>query len=195
MLGMERKGRQGCRSRFAWFLTIILGVGLATALLILPGVRELVAPSPGPPRVTLPPYTPWPTPPVAERFDFPLHPIEDYAPYARGITGPRAIDTRYGVQNPALGDRANCFRDCASAPVPFSELYHAGVDLFARGPLGTFLWGAAASDPVHAVAHGVVAATLDAGAEGQILITEHRRADDSSASRRASLCTEARSSA
>lgn len=122
----------------------------------------------------------WPTPPVALGFDCPLQPPQAYGAYTQGLTGSRAIDTRFGAQNPALGNRSNCFRDSDGHPVPFSQLYHAGVDLFSMGRAGQFLWGAAADDPVHAVADGVVVASLDAGAEGQILITHHLLADQSS---------------
>jgi len=174
---MEGKIRRGCSRPLAFVLIAIAGIGLLALLLLLPYVRETVTQAPVPPAATLPPYTPWPTPSIAERFDYPLQPMGGYAAYAQGTTGPRAIDTRYGVQNPALGNRTNCFLNANSDPVPFRELYHAGVDLFSRGPLGTFLWGAAAGDPVFAVADGVVVAALDAGAEGRILITEHLLAE------------------
>ena len=131
---MERTVHQGCTSKLAWFLVITLGVGLAGALLILPHIRDLAAPKPEPPAVTLPPHTPWPTPPVAHRFDYPLQPTEDYAAYAQGVTGPRAIDTRYSIQNRAPGARVNCFRDRDGGHATFSELYHAGIDFFSRGP-------------------------------------------------------------
>ncbi|MBU0704771.1 MAG: M23 family metallopeptidase [Chloroflexi bacterium] len=125
------------------------------------------------------PYTPWPTPPVAETFDFPLLPAEDYGPYAQGITGPQPVDTRYGAQNPAFGDRSNCFRDSGGGTVPFDQLYHAGVDLFALDGAGQVTWGQATHAPVHAVADGVVVSTIDAGAEGYIVIVEHLLADGS----------------
>ena len=115
-----------------------------------------------------PPYTPWPTPPVATGFDFPLLPAESYGPLP---------NTRYGAQNPAFGDRSNCFRDSGGGAVPFSELYHAGVDLFAVDGAGQVTWGQATHAPVHAVADGVVVSTIDAGAEGYIVIVEHRLAD------------------
>jgi murein DD-endopeptidase MepM/ murein hydrolase activator NlpD len=123
------------------------------------------------------PYTPWPTPPVAETFDFPLLPAEDYGPYAQGITGPQPVDTRYGVPNPSYGDRANCFRDVSGGTVPFGQLYHAGIDLFALDEAGQVAWGQATHDPVHAVADGVVVSTLNAGGEGYIVIVEHLLAD------------------
>ena len=170
---MEAKSHPGCRRPLTFALIIVAGIAPAMLALVLPHLKEAVTSPLAPASAALPPYTPWPTPPVADRFDYPLQPIKDYAAYAQGITGPRGIDTRYGAQNPALGHRDNCFRDRAGSPVAFSELHHAGVDLFARGPLGTFSWGAVAGAPVHAVGDGVVAAALDAGAEGQILITEH----------------------
>jgi len=125
------------------------------------------------------PYAPWPTPPIAQGFDHPLQPAASYGPYVQGVTGPLDVDTRYGAQNPALGDRANCFRDVDDGTVPFSRLYHAGVDLFAVDDAGKIAWGQAAHAPVHAVADGVVIAVLDAGAEGQIVIAEHWLADGS----------------
>ncbi len=126
---------------------------------------------------TAPPYTPWPTPPAAEVFDFPLLPAENYGPYAQGVTGPLAVDTRYGAQNPAFGDRSNCFRDASGGAVPFSQLYHAGIDLFALDDAGQVAWGGATHAPVHAVADGVVVFTLDAGSDGHIVVVEHLLAD------------------
>jgi murein DD-endopeptidase MepM/ murein hydrolase activator NlpD len=126
------------------------------------------------------PYTPWPTPLVAESFDFPLLPAEAYGPYVQGVTGPLAVDTRYGAQNPAQGNRANCFRDGSDGSVPFSQLYHAGVDLFTLDDAGQIVWGQATHAPVHAVADGVTIFVQDAGADGYILITEHRLVDGNS---------------
>jgi murein DD-endopeptidase MepM/ murein hydrolase activator NlpD len=119
------------------------------------------------------PYTPWPTPPTVQVFDYPLLPAESYAPYVQGVTGPLAVSTGYGVQNPAQGDRSNCFQDVDGNDVPFRQLYHAGIDLFALGSDGQIAWGQAAHAPVHAVADGVVIAALDAGSEGYIVIVEH----------------------
>ncbi len=134
----------------------------------------------GPPLPTFPtpgPYAPWATPTVAEAFDFPLLPAEAYGPYVQGVTGPLAVDTRYDVQNPAMGDRSNCFRDSSGGSVPFSQLYHAGVDLFALNDAGQVAWGAATHAPVHAVADGLVVYVVDGGTEGQIVIVEHRLGD------------------
>ncbi len=152
---------------------------MAVALLAGPRLRRAIS-GPEPPALRgAPPVGRWHTPSVADAFDYPLQPPENYGPYAQGITGFRAIDTRFGAQNPALGNRSNCFRDKAGNAVPFSQLYHAGVDLFSLGPARQLLWGNAADDPVHAVADGVVVSALDAGAEGQILITHHLLSDRS----------------
>ena len=133
-----------------------------------------LTPRPLPPFSTAPPYTSWPTPPVARAFDFPLLPAGAYGPYVQGVTGPLAVDTRYGVQNPGLGNRSNCFRNASGGSVPFSQLYHAGVDLFALDDAGQVVWGGATHAPVHAVADGVVVFSLDAGSEGHIVAVEHR---------------------
>jgi len=128
---------------------------------------------------TAPSYTAWPTPPVAQVFDFPLLPAQAYGPYVQGIAGPLRVDTRYGAQNPAQGERSNCFRNASGGSVPFSQLYHAGVDLFALNDAGQVVWGEARNAPVHAVADGVVIFILDAGSEGQIVAVEHLLADGS----------------
>ena len=54
--------------------------------------RDGLDPQPLPAFPTAPPYTPWPTPPVAAAFDFPLLPAEEYGPYVRGESGPLAVD-------------------------------------------------------------------------------------------------------
>ena len=89
------------------------------------------------------------------------------------------MDTRYGAQNPAQGRRSNCFRDAEGGDVPFSALYHAGVDLFALDGAGLVTWGQATHAPVQAVADGVAVSVQDAGADGHILIVEHLLADGS----------------
>jgi murein DD-endopeptidase MepM/ murein hydrolase activator NlpD len=151
----------------------------AAALLVGPRLGGTITVRNPPPPSAGAPYTRWPTPPIARTFDYPLQPPEAYSPYVQGITGWRAIDTRFGAQNPALGNRSNCFRDRSSNAVPFRQLYHAGVDLFSRDRAGQFMWGGAGDDPVHAIADGVVVSALDAGAEGQILITHHLLPDES----------------
>jgi murein DD-endopeptidase MepM/ murein hydrolase activator NlpD len=125
------------------------------------------------------PYDPWPTPPIADGFDYPLQPAESYGPYVQGFTGPLAVNTRYGAQNPAQGNRSNCFHDVNGDTVPFSQLYHAGVDLFGLDGAGQIVWGQATHAPVHTVADGVVVSTLNAGDEGHILIIEHLLTDGS----------------
>jgi murein DD-endopeptidase MepM/ murein hydrolase activator NlpD len=76
-----------------------------------------------------------------------------------------------------MGNGSNCFRDAGGEPVPFNQLYHAGIDLFGVDGAGRVVWGQATHAPVHAVADGVVFHTLDAGAEGHIVIIEHRLPD------------------
>ena len=119
-----------------------------------------------------------PTPPLVDGFGFPLDPLR-YGPYVRGVTGPLDVDTRFGVQNPALGDAAKCFHDRGGTGVPFRELYHAGEDWFrlnANGQADTF---AAAGDPVRSVARGVVHIVQQIGSQGWILVLGHRLADGS----------------
>ena len=163
-------------------LLVVLGLGslcLVAGAYLWRRFRGGVIPQPLPAFPTAAPYTPWPTPPIATAFDFPLQPAGAYGPYVQGVTGPLAVDTRYGVQNPALGERSNCFRDSGGEVVPFGQLTHAGVDLFALDDAGQVAWGAATHAPVHAVADGVVVWTVDAGGDGHIVATEHRLADGS----------------
>ena len=168
-------------SRFIVLLTLVglSGLCLVAGAYLWRRFRGALLPRPLPSFPTAPPFTPWPTPPVATAFDFPLLPAEAYGPYVQGLTGPLEVDTRYDAQNPAQGARANCFRDAAGEAVPFSQLYHAGVDLFALNEAGQVAWGEATHAPVHAVADGVVVWTLDFGEEGHIVATEHRLADGS----------------
>jgi len=161
-------------------LLALLGLGGLCLIAGAYGWRRFrggVIPRPLPAFPTAPPYTPWPTPPVVDTFDVPLLPAGSYGPYVQGLTGPLAVDTRYGVQNPGLGKRSNCFRDASSEPVPFGQLIHAGVDLFALDGAGHVAWGEATHAPVHAVADGVVVWTLNAGGDGHVVATGHRLAD------------------
>ncbi len=176
---MDREKRAGCQTPLILTVLVLGSLCIIVVLIVGPRIRNRLTGPDLPPSITVPAGALWPTPPVAQTFDHPLQPPEAYGPYAQGITGSRAIDTRFGVQNPALGNRSNCFRAKDGSSVPFSQLYHAGVDLFALGPARQLLWGNAAGDPVHAVADGVVVSALDAGAEGQILVTEHRLSDRS----------------
>lgn len=170
------------KSRIRLIGFLILAALIALAVVIVPYLWRfrgaIVHPS-LPTFAPRPTYTPWPTPPVAESFGFPLLPSESYGPYVQGVTGPLAVDTRYGAQNPAMGDNPNCFRDVDGGTVPFSQLYHAGVDLFALDGAGKVVWGQATHAPVHAVADGVVIYIKDAGADGHIVIVEHRLVDGS----------------
>jgi murein DD-endopeptidase MepM/ murein hydrolase activator NlpD len=159
-----------------FLLLALFGLGglcLAAGFYLWERVGSRFVPPPLPHLPAAPPYTPWPTPPVASAFDYPLQPAEAYAPYVQGVTGPLAVDTSYGAQNPAQGTRANCFYNEDGETVPFSQLYHAGVDLFALDGAGQIAWGQATHAPVHAVADGVVVSTLNAGSEGHIVIVEH----------------------
>ncbi|MBN1955107.1 MAG: M23 family metallopeptidase [Anaerolineae bacterium] len=171
---------QGKRRRLAALLVAVFGLAglcLLAAASFFPLRSRLPFSA-----VTFPPrpsYAPWPTPPVAEAFSAPLLPIQEYGPYIQGVTGPLAVDTRYDVQNPAMGNHANCFRDARGNRLPFSQLYHAGVDLFAVNQQGQVVWGQAARQPVYAVADGVAIAVVDAGSDGFIVITQHLLANSS----------------
>jgi murein DD-endopeptidase MepM/ murein hydrolase activator NlpD len=122
------------------------------------------------------PAAPLPTPPPADGFDFPLDPNR-YGPYVRGVSGPLDVDTRFGVQNPALGDAPKCFHDRDGAGVPFRELYHAGEDWFRLDAAGQVDSFSAAGDPVHAVAQGIVYLTQEIGPQGWIVVLAHQLAD------------------
>jgi murein DD-endopeptidase MepM/ murein hydrolase activator NlpD len=120
-----------------------------------------------------------PTTLPADGFDFPLDPGR-YGPYVRGVTGPLDVDTRFSVQNPALGDAPKCFQDRREARVPFRELYHAGEDWFRLDAAGQVELGAAAGDPVHAVARGAVYMTQEIASQGWILVLAHQLEDGTS---------------
>jgi murein DD-endopeptidase MepM/ murein hydrolase activator NlpD len=116
------------------------------------------------------------SPQPADGFDYPLDPGR-YGPYVQGVTGPLDVDTRFGVQNPALGDAPKCFHDRNGEGVPFRELYHAGEDWFRLDAAGQVDAVAAAGDPVHAVAAGVVYLTQEIGSQGWILVLSHTMED------------------
>lgn len=160
------ENRSCIRTLFLIFIGII-GLFLIAALFRW---ESGVLPRPLPAFPTTAPYTAWPTPPVATAFDFPLSPISEYGSLPH---------TRYDVQNPSWGNRSNCFRDAGGDSVPFSQLYHAGVDLFAVDGAGEVVWGSAKHAPVYAVADGVTVFVLDAGSEGQVIGIEHRLANGS----------------
>ena len=131
------------------------------------------------PQSLLPSVSPSPVPAVtpqpADRFDFPLDPAR-YGPYVYGVSGPGKVDTRYGVQNPGLGDDGKCFVDAAGHKVPFRLLYHAGEDWFLLDGQGQ-VTGDAQGHPVRAVANGLVVWKQDIGAQGKIVVIEHLLAD------------------
>jgi murein DD-endopeptidase MepM/ murein hydrolase activator NlpD len=110
---------------------------------------------------------------VADGFEFPLDPAL-YGPYVQGVSGPLEVDTRFGVQNPSLGDAPKCFHDQQGNGVPFRELYHAGVDWFRLDAAGQVDSFAAAGAPVRAVANGVVYLTQQIGSQGWIVVISHR---------------------
>jgi murein DD-endopeptidase MepM/ murein hydrolase activator NlpD len=122
---------------------------------------------------------PAPTPPTVDGFDFPLDPLR-YGPYVQGLTGPLDVDTRFGVQNPALGDTGKCFTDRDGNGVPFRELFHAGEDWFRLDAAGQVALGSASDDPVRAVARGTVYMTQQIGNQGWIAVLAHRLEDGSS---------------
>jgi len=167
----------GCGRRLVLFLIAIGGLTLLAAIFWGEEYLRGVLPRPFPDFPTSAPYAPWSTPLAATDFDFPLQPSASYGPYVQGQTGPLAVDTRYDVQNPALGDRHNCFQDVHGAPVPFSQLYHAGVDLFALDDAGHVVWGLAKHAPVYAVAEGITVFVVDAGSDGHVVGVEHHLPD------------------
>jgi murein DD-endopeptidase MepM/ murein hydrolase activator NlpD len=124
-------------------------------------------------------FPPVPTPLSADGFDFPVDPAR-YGPYVQGVTGPLNVDTRFGVQNPALGATPKCFHDRNGEGVPFRELHHAGEDWFRLDTSGQADTAAAAGDPVRAVARGVVYLTQAIGDQGWIIVLAHRLEDGTS---------------
>jgi len=160
----------GCRRVLVVLLIAMVVMCLTAAPYVWEHYLSGLVPPPLPSFPPVQPYTPWPTPPATAGFDFPLQPAASYGPLP---------NTRYGVHNPAFGDRSNCFRDASGGTVPFSQLYHAGVDLFALDDAGQVTWGQTTHAPVHAVAGGVVFYVVDAGSDGHIVVVEHRLTDES----------------
>jgi len=117
-----------------------------------------------------------PTPPPVDGFGYPLDPGR-YGPYVHGVSGPLNVDTRFGVQNPSLGDTPKCFQDRNGVDVPFRELYHAGEDWFRLDAARQVDSYGAAGDPVRAVAAGVVHLTQHIGHQGWIVVLAHQVAD------------------
>lgn len=149
---------------------IMLGVLLLLAACTRPDTQELF--------FTPEPTRPRPTPPPADRFDFPLDPAR-FGPYVQGVTGPLDVDTRYGVQNNGLGTDGKCFVDKDGKQVPFNLLFHAGEDWFAYDGRGQVEAGLARNQPVRAVANGVVDWKQDIGTQGQVVVVQHLLADGS----------------
>lgn len=141
---------------------------LAFGVLVACHKQDKLAPT------VFPPATPEPT----DGFDYPMDPSR-YGPYVRGVTGLFNVDTRFDVQNPGVGHAGKCFRDQDDEQVPFSQLYHAGVDWFGLSPDGSVDGQAAAGDNVYAVANGVVYFAQDGGQQGHILVIEHWLPDGS----------------
>ncbi len=117
------------------------------------------------------------TPEPAADFDFPLDPSH-YGPYLPFQSGPQPVDTRFGAQNPGVGQDGKCFIDEDGNKVPFDELYHAGEDWFFHeaGDIANGSRGAGA--PVCAIANGVVTWQESLGSDGFVLIIEHILPDD-----------------
>jgi murein DD-endopeptidase MepM/ murein hydrolase activator NlpD len=156
-------------------VTLLLAVCLASCT-TSPARPLAITPAPAA-EPTLTPHPPA-TPSPADRFDFPLNP-QRFGPYVYNVTGPLNVDTRYGVQNPGLGNAGKCFVDADGHKVPFSQLYHAGEDWFAFDAHRQVDAGAAAGEPVQAVANGRVAWKQNIGAEGWVIAIEHLLVDGS----------------
>ena len=109
----------------------------------------------------------------AVTFSFPLDPTR-FAPYIPQQSGNLAVDTRFDVQNPGLGDQGKCFHNRAGEKIPFSQLWHAGEDWFRHDGDGKVQWSHAAGTPVQSVANGTVSWAQELGSEGNVLIVEHR---------------------
>ena len=109
---------------------------------------------------------------IADNFDFPL----DSARF--GVLIPRRsglplVDTRFGAQNPALGNAGKCFVNLNGEHIPFSQLYHAGEDWLTLNKRGRVSPGKAAGEPVYAVANGVVESITLMGFDGYVIIIRH----------------------
>jgi hypothetical protein len=140
----------------------------ALALLTTVGIVACQNKSAAPP----PPLATPQTPPVAERFDFPLDP-EHFGPYIPHVSGSLAVDTRFGAQNPGVGKDGKCFVNLEGTRVPFDQLYHAGEDWFAIDQDGQVEGHKGKGVPVHAVANGVVTDIQAVSRDGYAVIVEH----------------------
>lgn len=83
------------------------------------------------------------------------------------------MDTRFGAQNPGLGNAGKCFVDAQGIVVPFSQLHHAGEDWFALNADRHVIIGETTGQPVRAVAHGSVSYVYLMGYDGYVLIVKH----------------------
>jgi len=111
-----------------------------------------------------------------DQWDFPLDPAH-FGPYIPYQSGPLAVDTRFGAQNPGVGNAGKCFVDRNGIPMPFNQLYHAGEDWFALNEAGMVDGMRGAGAPVHAVANGGVVAVQDLGRDGYAIIIAHTLPD------------------
>ena len=113
---------------------------------------------------------------VADTFDYPLDPAH-FGAYIPHQSGPPPVDTRFGAQNPALGNAGKCFVDKNGENVPFSQLYHAGEDWLALNKRGRIVPGKAGGQPVRAIANGVVESSTLMGFDGYVIIVAHTLPD------------------
>lgn len=113
---------------------------------------------------------------IADRFDFPLDPAR-FGTLIPGQSGLPLVDTRFGAQNPTLGNAGKCFVNLNGHHIPFSQLYHAGEDWLALNKRGRVSLGKAAGEPVYAVANGVVEAVTLMGFDGYVIIIAHTLPD------------------
>jgi murein DD-endopeptidase MepM/ murein hydrolase activator NlpD len=126
----------------------------------------------------LPTPVPLQTPEPAAEFDFPLDPAH-FGVYIPFKSGPLPVDTRFGVQNPGVGQAGKCFVNARGDKVPFDQLYHAGEDWFALDGRGQADGLGGIGAPVHAVANGVVTWEESLGSEGYVIVVEHVLPDSS----------------
>jgi hypothetical protein len=125
-------------------------------------------------RTTSPGISPTPlsvreTAEIADAFDYPLDPAH-FGVYIPRESGLPPVDTRFGAQNPALGNAGKCFVSVDGEHIPFSQLYYAGEDWLALNKRGRIALGKAAGAPVSAVANGLVESITLMGFDGYVII-------------------------
>ncbi len=120
----------------------------------------------------LPTRVPPQTPEPATAFDFPLDPAR-FGPYLPYQSGPLPVDTRFGAQNPGVGQAGKCFVDANGNKVAFNQLYHAGEDWFAHDIHGQADGAKGSGEPVRAIANGVVTWEESLGSEGYVIVVQH----------------------